>query len=142
MPRRCSSTPSAWFTRLALFLGAGCSSGAETETGSPSGSRESLVSLDGWTAVERADDPFVSSPNLAPECAPAFHVEDAQNWLEIDTTTCNWVTLTQSARALQPSVSAHLGARVPPQSTSVSSPFFTPSLGAGGWHAFVVHTPL
>ena len=36
----------------------------------------------------------------------------------------------------QPFVSAHFGAFVPPQSTSVSSWFFTPSSGVG-----VLHTP-
>jgi hypothetical protein len=36
--------------------------------------------------------------------------------------------LVQSVGALQPFVSAHFGASAPPQSTSVSSRFFTPSV--------------
>jgi len=100
MPRCSSCSPSAWFALLSLFVGAGCSSGAETKTGSPTdSSREALVSLEGWTAVTRADDPFVVEGEEPPECEPAFHVEDAQNWLEVDTTACKWVTLTQTTRA-------------------------------------------
>jgi hypothetical protein len=98
MPRCCSSCSRA-FALLALLLGSGCSSGAETKTGSPTDSRESLVLLEGWAPVERAEDPFVSVADPPPECEPSFHLEDAQNWLEVDTTACNWVTLRQAARA-------------------------------------------
>jgi hypothetical protein len=34
------------------------------------------------------------------------------------------------------------GPQLPPQSTSVSSPFFTPSLHVGAWQPPTVHTPL
>lgn len=98
---RCSyCNPSAWLALLALLLDAGCSSGAEAKTGSPTdSSRAALVSLEGWTAVARADDPFTAAGEEPPECEPSFHVEVAQNWLEVDTTACNWVTLSQPAQA-------------------------------------------
>jgi hypothetical protein len=34
------------------------------------------------------------------------------------------------------------GAQVPPQSTSVSVPFFTVSAQVAAWHRLAVHTPL
>src|SRR4029079_2211714 len=52
--------------------------------------------------------------------------------------------LEQSPPTLQDWVSAHLLGQVPPQSVSVSVPFFTPSLHAGALHFFVFEsqTPL
>ena len=50
--------------------------------------------------------------------------------------------LSQSAPIRQALVTAHLVAQSPPQSMSVSLPFFTPSLQVGTAHAPAVHTPL
>jgi len=50
--------------------------------------------------------------------------------------TCDW----QSAPPAQLSPSSQ-GAQAPPQSTSVSLLFFTPSMQLGAWHLVPVHTP-
>jgi hypothetical protein len=49
--------------------------------------------------------------------------------------------LVQSLPVAQVLVSAHLGHAAPPQSTSVSVPFFTTSLHVGALHVPPVHTP-
>src|SRR5215471_18935551 len=51
------------------------------------------------------------------------------------------VALWQSPATMQPNPLTHFeaGAHEPPQSTSVSVPFSTPSLHAGTWHTLVVH---
>jgi hypothetical protein len=41
-----------------------------------------------------------------------------------------------------PRPDAHAGAEAPPQSTSVSSPFFTPSIAVATWQLPLVQTPL
>src|SRR5262245_3265565 len=48
----------------------------------------------------------------------------------------------QSAFARHVLPSAHLVGHEPPQSMSVSVPFFTPSTQVGAWQMFPVHTPL
>jgi hypothetical protein len=48
----------------------------------------------------------------------------------------------QSAATAQFLVSAHLVAQVPPQSTSVSVPFFAASVQVAAKHLFAVHTEL
>src|SRR6476469_3784351 len=48
----------------------------------------------------------------------------------------------QSSRPAHPRPSMHFGLPAPPQSTSVSAPFFTPSVFVGAWHTLSVHTPL
>lgn len=48
----------------------------------------------------------------------------------------------QSAVTLQPWAWGHLSAQLPPQSTSVSSPFFTLSVQADALHTSSPHTPL
>ena len=50
--------------------------------------------------------------------------------------------LAQSGFVRQPSPSPQGRHRPPPQSTSVSEPFDTPSAHVGAWHTFVVHTSL
>jgi hypothetical protein len=50
--------------------------------------------------------------------------------------------LMQSAATAQFLVSAHLVAQVPPQSTSVSVPFFAASVQVAAKHLFAVHTEL
>jgi hypothetical protein len=49
---------------------------------------------------------------------------------------------TQSAPVVQAWPVLHLVAQLPPQSTSVSSPFTTPSLQLGSAHTFPEQTPL
>jgi hypothetical protein len=51
-------------------------------------------------------------------------------------------SLLQSAEALHALPVRHFGAVAPPQSTSVSSPFFLPSVGLGAAHFPVLHTSL
>jgi hypothetical protein len=50
--------------------------------------------------------------------------------------------LVQSAGVRHDLVSAHFEQTPPPQSTSVSAPFFTVSEQVGAWHLAPVHTPL
>src|SRR6266852_2810250 len=50
--------------------------------------------------------------------------------------------LVQSPLPAHISPLAHVGQVPPPQSTSVSAPFFTPSRHVGGWQMPVVQTPL
>jgi hypothetical protein len=50
--------------------------------------------------------------------------------------------LEQSLGARQVWFVPHLPHEVPPQSLSVSAPFFTPSEHDGLWQTFVLHTPL
>jgi hypothetical protein len=58
-----------------------------------------LVELEDWTALERADDPFDVDGQAAPACrGGGFRVEDEQSWLEIDTGQCSWVTVSAPAR--------------------------------------------
>ena len=51
-------------------------------------------------------------------------------------------SLRQSPAMAQPSVSSHFCGQDPPQSTSVSEPFLTPSPQLGAWHRLPVHTPV
>jgi hypothetical protein len=51
-------------------------------------------------------------------------------------------SLVQSLAVVHVRRASHLGATGPPQSTSVSLPFFTPSVGEGALHVASVHTPL
>ena len=85
---------------LAPWLGAvACLSGCASEPvhGESTGSFEPLVLLSDWAPVARGDDPFITQPDAAPACiGPGFVVE--QQWLEIDTALCNWVTLAAPAR--------------------------------------------
>src|SRR5687767_7582973 len=48
----------------------------------------------------------------------------------------------QSVPTLQPWPTAHCGAPGPPQSTSVSSPFFVPSVGDAAWQMLSLQTPV
>ena len=91
---------SCGFVYLAPLVGAlhGCSSGSPGSESPPV--RRPLVRLEGWTAVPRAQDPFITDTKAVPSCTdPTFRVESDQAWVEIDTTLCNWVTLEQPALA-------------------------------------------
>jgi hypothetical protein len=81
-------------------LGCACSEAtAPSPTSAAQPSYQALVELDAWRSVARADDPFLDDPEAAPDCLLAgFRVEADQQWLEVDTGACNWVTLTTSAR--------------------------------------------
>ena len=56
--------------------------------------------------------------------------------------TVSHFTLSQSACARQPWPTGHFGAFAPPQSSPVSSPFLTPSVGDGTWQIPDLHTLL
>jgi hypothetical protein len=86
----------ASFVRLAALLACSCSQAEPSGTGT---AREPLVAFGDWTSVAHSDDPLVTASDL-PECVePTFRAEDDQQWVEVDTTLCNWVTLSQPARA-------------------------------------------
>jgi len=79
-----------------VALAAACSSDAKPK---PEPDLQPLVTLDGWSSVPRASDPFIDDPAAAPACVgPGFRVEPDDEWVEIDTGLCNWVTITQAAR--------------------------------------------
>lgn len=83
----------AWTTALS-----GCSHDAEPAPEPPNATFQTLVPLEGWTSVARADDPFVTDPEAAPACVgPGFRLETDFQQLEFDTGLCNWTTLTGSA---------------------------------------------
>jgi hypothetical protein len=85
---------------VALMLAAsplfgGCVS--EPNASEPEPTFQTLVAQSEWSAVARDEDPFITDLDAAPECVgPGFRVE--QQWLEIDTAECNWVTLAAPAR--------------------------------------------
>lgn len=88
--------------RLAPLLAASsllvaCSdAGTEAASEAP-GSFRAVVELEDFRAVPASEDPFLTNPELAPICAgPGFFVEE--QWLEIDTGLCNWVSLAAPAR--------------------------------------------
>lgn len=84
----------AWTTALS-----GCSNdGAEPSPTQVESRFETLVPLEGWSSIARADDPFITDPEAAPACVgPGFRLETDFQQLEIDTGFCNWVTLSGSA---------------------------------------------
>jgi hypothetical protein len=82
---------------LGALLAASCS---HTPREHAAAAREPLVTLEGWSSVAPSDDPYVAAAGGAPTCVtPTFRVEEAQAWVEIDTTLCNWVTLSQPTLA-------------------------------------------
>ncbi len=84
----------------ALGVLGGCSNRGGPASTTPERTYQTLVAIDQWSGVDRADDPFVEDPVTAPACVgPGFYVEDQFHWLEIDTGVCNWVTLSGSARS-------------------------------------------
>jgi hypothetical protein len=90
----------AAFTWLACVAAlSGCSNDAEPPSPSKTEAAfQTLVPLEGWSSVARADDPFVTDPEAAPACVgPGFRLETDTQWLELDTGLCNWVTLASSA---------------------------------------------
>ena len=57
---------------------------------------QALVAPDEWRAVARDADPFITDLEAAPECvAPGVRVEE--QWLELDTSECTWITLVARA---------------------------------------------
>jgi len=81
---------------IALVLALGCS-GARHDP-APKQQLQALVALEGWSPVGRGDDPFIEGSEEAPACVgPGFRVESEDEWVEIDTGLCNWVTLIQPA---------------------------------------------
>lgn len=80
-----------------VSLLAGCASEAEPNPKpSTEASYQLLVSAEDWSAVPRNADPFVNDTEQAPACVgPGFFVEN--DWVEVDTGLCNWVTLSASA---------------------------------------------
>ena len=83
----------AWTTALS-----GCSHEAEPAPKEPNATFQTLVPLEGWTSLARTADPFVTDPDQAPACVgPGFRLETDFDQLELDTGSCNWVTLSGSA---------------------------------------------
>ena len=83
---------------VAVSLLGGCSTPHEPTPGAAALSFQVLVPLEGWSEVSRDADPFIKDPSAAPACVgPGFRLEPTDNWLEIDTGACNWVTLSGSA---------------------------------------------
>jgi hypothetical protein len=79
---------------LVALLGA-CSEAPGLEPAA--GRLEPLAVSEAWAAVAREADPFVTDASAAPSCsAPGFEAEGG--WLELNTGTCNWITLEQPAR--------------------------------------------
>jgi hypothetical protein len=62
---------------------------------------QTLVPLTGWSSVARDADPFIADASAPPPACvgPGFRLEPIDNWLEVDTGLCNWVTLTANAEA-------------------------------------------
>jgi hypothetical protein len=83
----------------ALGLLVGCSAN-EPAPSVPPPTFQALVPLEGWRSVARDADPFIDDPSTAPACVgPGFRLEPVDDWLEIDTGLCNWVTLAGDAAA-------------------------------------------
>lgn len=86
-----------------FFVGLALASGCSTKEPAPSSTTptfQTLVPLEGWSTVARDADPFVEDPSTVPACVgPGFRLEPIDDWLEIDTGLCNWVTLVGSAQA-------------------------------------------
>jgi len=81
---------------LAALFALSCSDGPVPAA--PPKSYAPLVALDDWRGVERDADPFVADPEAVASCAsPGFRVEEEQAWLELDTSSCAWVTVTAPA---------------------------------------------
>lgn len=82
---------------VTLLLG-GCSDPPSHDRHHPSpASYQLLSSAPEWNEVAREADPFVGDPEQAPACVgPGFFVEN--EWVEIDTGLCSWVTLEARAR--------------------------------------------
>ena len=61
----------------ALGLLGGCSNHADPAATTPEPTYQTLVAIDAWSGVARADDPFVEDPAAAPACVgPGFYVEN------------------------------------------------------------------
>lgn len=60
-----------------------------------------LVGLEDWKPLAPERDPFASEGELPPECDGSYwRVEEAQSWLELDTTECGFITLAAGANAV------------------------------------------
>lgn len=89
------------------LMDAGTPPGAPEPSGDPSEQRIPLVSAEEWRAVSLAEDPFASWAPEEVSCSPIAGYYPEQPGLEIDTTRCNFVTLTQPLREALPA-----GARI------------------------------
>lgn len=86
-----------WLVLSACFA-LGCASEGEPASNADAPHEAPLVALEAWSAVPRGDDPFVVDPAAAAPCStPSYRVEAEQGWLELDTTYCSWVTVTNRA---------------------------------------------
>lgn len=81
----------------ALILG--CSGHDDSSSSQAERRFEPLVELEAWTAVARSEDPFLDPRTPPADCAtPGARVESAQNWLELDTSVCGFITVAADAR--------------------------------------------
>jgi hypothetical protein len=69
--------------------------GTPPDGSEPSEQRIPLVSAEEWRAVSLAEDPFAGWAPAQVSCSPIAGYYPEQAGLEIDTTRCNFVTLTQ-----------------------------------------------
>lgn len=94
---RLSRAAFTWLACMATL--SGCSNEAEPASPAKTAATfQTLVPLEAWSSVARADDPFVTDPEAAPACVgPGFRLETDLQQLELDTGLCNWVTLSGSA---------------------------------------------
>jgi hypothetical protein len=86
----------------ALLAAIGLTGGCSTNEPAPPTTEptfQTLVPLEGWSSVARDADPFIDDPSAPPPACvgPGFRLEPIDDWLEIDTGLCNWVTLVGSA---------------------------------------------
>jgi hypothetical protein len=85
--------------RLARLLACGLAAACADEPATSAAGRSfrAFVELEDWKRVASDQDPFQAEPGVATSCTgPGFVAEE--QWLEIDTGLCNWVTLTAAAR--------------------------------------------
>jgi hypothetical protein len=91
-----SRAASAWLAGVAAL--GGCANEPAPAPDETDETFQTLVPLEAWSSVARADDPFVTEPEAAPACVgPGFRLETDLQQLELDTGLCNWVTLSGSA---------------------------------------------
>jgi hypothetical protein len=96
MPAR--ATAAALFAAIAVLGGCSTNESAPSMAGQ---TFQTLVPLAAWSSVSRDADPFIEVASAPPAACvgPGFRLEPVDDWLEIDTGLCNWVTLTGSAQA-------------------------------------------
>jgi hypothetical protein len=88
----------AWTWLAGVAALGGCSNAPAPAAEKTNETFQTLVPLEVWSSVARADDPFITDPEAAPACVgPGFRLETDLQQLELDTGLCNWVTLRGSA---------------------------------------------